>query len=744
MKLARWPAVLIGLGFVAALLFSAIRIESAVDTDILSLLPADTHDPVLAAAVTRANDVASNRVGFAVEGGTAEERRAAAAELSDALSATGHFRSTAKDGEEFWRYLHAHRASLLCPDDRARLEAGEGGTIARQALRQWYAPATAGAGSLVKSDPFLLTNRLLGCLLPRSFLRPAATAEILSGGIEASVFRLDVQDDIARAVAKWRTDWESRGLLLSRGGAVFHATYGAGQARMQMSVIGGITLAAILVLYWLMFRSLRAPVLALSMVVYALVTGLAVTLLLFGGVHVMALVFGAALIGMVVDYTTYYLVTGIGETPASRALRRQRLFKPLTLGMLTTIGAFAALLVFPVPAFRQVAVFGIAGLAAAWASTLWLIPLIEGGRMSTGPGAVWIARHAGRLLAHTPRPRWRWIAVAVVAAILALGWRFGGVLDDVRGLQSPSPVLAAEEARLRELTGFAPSTTFILVRGNSAEEAIAREEDLLARLNEEDRQAVIMAASRIDPSPVQKERDAALIQAGLIESFLPSLIEELGAGNPDAYDVQGGNRRLPVLAASLRGETGGVHWSILPVSRAVTLPRADASSAPAWQTVDPVALYSGLFADYRRLATLGVACACLATALMLLLIYRRLSSLRVLLPAFLAVIATPAIVMAFGLPFSFFSAMGLFLVMGAGVDYAIFQREHPGDDGKWTRVGIVLAALMTCISVGLLGLSSVLPVRSFGVTVAVGVFLSLALSPLARSRDKPGNGWGNG
>src|SRR3546814_15658129 len=79
--------------------------------------------------------------------------------------------------------------------------------------------------------------------------------------------------------------------------------------------------------------------------------------------------------------------------------------------------------------------------------------------------------------------------------------------------------------------------------------------------------------------------------------------------------------------------------------------------------------------------------------------------------------------------------MGLFLVVGAGVDYAIFQWEHPKEDGTWTRVGIVLAASMTCISVGLLGLSSVLPVRSFGLTVAIGILLSLISSPLVR-------GWG--
>ncbi|ABS63115.1 putative lipoprotein transmembrane [Parvibaculum lavamentivorans DS-1] len=729
MSLARWPAFLIAFGFIAALLFAATRIERAIDTDIISLLPADTHDPALAAAVTRANEVASNRVAFAVEGGTAALRRSALADLSEVLSATGHFRAADADGEALWRWFFAHRASLLCPADRTLLEAREGEVIANDALRQWYAPGSTGAGGLLKSDPFLLTNRLLGCLLPRAF--QPGTAGMLSGSIEASVFRLDVQDEIAGAVAAWRAAWEPQGLALLRAGAVFHAAYGAERARMEVSAIGGITLAAILLLYWLMFRSFRAPALALSMVVYALVTGLTATLLAFGGIHVMALVFGAALIGMVVDYTTYYLVTGIGEAPGSSAARRARLFKPLTLGMLTSIGAFAALLAFPVPAFRQVAVFGMAGLIAAWAGTLWLVPFVEGGRVATGPGAAWIARHADVWLARTPRPRWLGVAVLVVLLFLAAGWRFGSVLDDVRGLQAPSPVLAAEEARLRELAGFAPSTSFILVRGGSAAEAIAREEALLAALPPEDGEAVILAASRIDPSPGVRQRDGDLLKARLIAPHLQPLAAALGVADASPYE-RGAEAPLPPLAAALRGETSGTYWSILPVARAFPLPPGGEG---AWQLVDPVSIYSGLFADYRRLAVLGVAAACFATALMLLLIYRRLAALRILVPALLAVLVTPAIVMLLGLPFSFFSAMGLFLVVGAGVDYAIFQREHPGEDGKWTRVGIVLAALMTCISVGLLGLSSVLPVKSFGVTVAVGIFVSLALSPLARGRS---------
>jgi predicted exporter len=745
MTLLRWPALLIAVGVFAALFFSASRIAGSIDTDIMSLLPTDTHDGVLAAAVKRANEAASNRVSFAIEGGSVEERQAARAELADALSATGWFLADDEEGEAVWGFLFASRTSLLCERDRALLEAGEGAAIAADALRQWYGPSSVGFGGLVAHDPLLLANRLAGCVLSGAPRTATGGAEILSGRIQGSVYRLDVQDDVGRAVGGWRETGAPRGLSLARGGALFHAAHGAAQARFEVSLIGGVTLAALLLLYWMMFRSFRPPVLALTMVASALVTGLAVTLLVFGSIHVMALVFGAALIGMVVDYTTYYLVTGLGSAPGTRAERRRRLLRPLTVGMATSVGAFAALLVFPVPAFQQVALFGMAGLAMAWAGTLWLVPLIEGGGVVTGPGAARIAVLADKGFARAPRPLWGAVIAALALLAALAGWRYGAVLDDVRRLQKPSPVLAAEEARLRELTGFAPSTAFILVRGDTAEAAIRNEETLIGRLAEDDRKAVLLAASRIDSSAHRRRHDADLIRKRLLGPHLRPFIAALGAGDAGGYASVSEAAEPPALVQALRGETGGVFWSILPVSGPIVLPAATAEDAHApWSMVEPVALYTDLFGDYRRLATLAVAGALLVTALLLVLIERRAGALRALIPAFIAVLATPSLVMALGIPFSFFSAMGLFLVVGAGVDYAIFQREAIDANSRWTRVGIVLAALMTCISVGLLGFSSVLPVRSFGVTVAVGIFLSLVLSPLARRGDRPVRSGGQG
>ncbi len=731
-KLATAVLVLI---FLLSAAYVATHIASDVDTNILSLLPGDRHNPVLSDAMQKASEDASNRVAFAIEGGTFDERHKAAERLSSALLESGLFRSSSDDGKTLWQWLFVHRTQMLCPADREKLRSEQGTVVARDAMVQWYAPMGGGSAALLKTDPLLLTNRLLGCLMPSNIhLLTHPDAEIISGIITAPVYRLDVQDRIATVVAKWTKDTAAQSLTLSRAGAIFHAAYGATHARSEMSVIGSITTFAVLLFYWMMFRSFRAPLIAVSMVVFSLTIGLAAALIIFGSIHAMALVFGAALIGMVVDYTTYYLVTGLADPDRTFAARRAQIVTPLTLGMVTSVGAFAALLFFPVPAFRQIAILGSVGLATAWAATLLLTPLVEGGAMRVGPGARWTKDVAGQFLARHPSKRLSVMVIVASIVVMLLGAWQGHTLDNVKKFQAPSTELVKEEARIRALTGFAPSSTFFLVRGETRDSATAHEEHLLQALHANgDESAVTWAASRFDPSLKQRQSDTILIRNALLIPQLKGMLASLGGGNPASYEpaevsAKKADTMPPDFVNGLRGRSGNQYWSIVPVSH----PIADMPDSPFVVYVEPAERYSELLGGYRRLATWGLVGAVALTGLMLLGYYRRLSALRILLPTMVALIVTPAITALAGLPYSFFSAMGLFLVAGAGVDYAIFQWENPGKAGSWTRVGIILAAAMTCISVGLLGLSSVLPVRSFGSTVALGVFLSLILSPFVR------------
>ncbi len=736
----RLPALLVVALFVVSGSFVASRFTgpSPIDTDIVSLLPESQDDPVVGAAIARANEVAANRVAFLIQGGTAALRQQAMAELSEGLVAAGLFRPSSEDVAAVWAWVFAHRDRLLCAADRSRLQQGQGAALAQEILAQWYSPFSVSNAGLLESDPLLLAPRFMACLAAATGQNSSlGSAAVLSGSITASVFRIDVQEALTGRIAAWQDSWSTQDLSLARAGAVFHASYGAAQARHEMTVIGSITIVVILALYLAVFRSARPPLLAVLLIGCCLVTGLAVTLLVFTKIHVMVMVFAAALIGMVVDYTTYFLLTGVGQPDVDGATRARSIRRPLTVGMATSVGAFASLLAAPIAAFQQIAVFGATGLVAAWLAALILLPLLEG----RARGGGWLARNLqlwlDRLLGWTPRREVAWAAVAVTAALAATGWLYGGTLDNVRRLQAPSPQLVAEEQQIRSLTGFSPSTAFFLVRGSSREEATANEQRLIVQLAEASNSQASFAASLLDPTAQQMKADQALLREQLVGPQLAALQGVLGLPSTNPYatlDSLAAKPDAPSLVAALRGQTDFTYWSIVPLSADATLPDQSSAdtAASAWSLVDPAERYSGLLKRYRGVATFGLVGAAVATGLVLLLVYRRLNALWIMLPTVLALILTPAIVALAGVPFSFFSAMGLLLVVGAGVDYGIFQWERPAAQGRWTRVGIALAAAMTCVSVGLLGLSSVLPIMSFGVTVALGIVLSLALSPLVR------------
>ena len=78
----------------------------------------------------------------------------------------------------------------------------------------------------------------------------------------------------------------------------------------------------------------------------------------------------------------------------------------------------------------------------------------------------------------------------------------------------------------------------------------------------------------------------------------------------------------------------------------------------------------------------------------------------------------------FGFALNLFHVMALFLVLGFGMDYAIFVHELK-QHARITLQAILLSAVTSLLSFGLLGLSSITVVASFGVTLLVGNLFNL-------------------
>ena len=154
--------------------------------------------------------------------------------------------------------------------------------------------------------------------------------------------------------------------------------------------------------------------------------------------------------------------------------------------------------------------------------------------------------------------------------------------------------------------------------------------------------------------------------------------------------------------------------------------------------VHPVEDLNGVLSRARSSFTLRVSISYLIVAALVLLRYGSGLGFRILATPTLAAAGTILILAALGEPLTLFHGVGLLLVLGIGVDYALFFAEA-GEVEPGTLQAVLLSAGTTVLSFGVLSLSTLPVLVGIGTTVVVGIVLSLALSPLAAC-PRPGRG----
>lgn len=713
-----WGAILCALWCIAACAVIGVRVQGgrAFDTDIQSLLPQNALEPLIRAAISDAGDVASRRVTVLVSGEDPMRVDEAAADLERALAEAG-FAPDRADGETLARWLYANRNALMCETDPSRFDVN---ATLNKAQALLYTPIAPISGDMLVRDPFLLTLQLSQCLAPASSGR-AGDAALISGALDASAYRLDVQDKVIAAFSDWRARWPD--IEVARAGAVFFAEDGAKQARNEIGLIGGVSGIAILALLFVCFRRPEAIIGTLAVTAAGAAGSLAAALLVFPSVHVLVFVFGSALIGVTSDYALHYLATGPQTGWAPPAERVKRVSRPLAVCALATALGFASLGAFGVAIFNQVAVFSVAGILTAWWFTITLLPLMDQRARNGETLRKWWDMLERPFLSY----RWRrWhgvVAGLLVVAIVGLGVTRFGVLDDVRQFQPRSEQLAGEEERVREAVGFSSSPSFLLSYGADAQQARRREEATIASWPA-DAAHDVLAVSRFDPSQARRAENEATLRRALYDPHLAARAEELGV-TPNPFEPME-TPALPPLIANLEGKTASAHYLVAPLGPVAAGQQLEVGEGEL--IVDPAGRYSQAFASFRGLAGWAVAAAFLVCMLIVLTLYRTWRALVVLAAPTAGVLMGLAVPAALGVPLSFFSVAALFVVIGTGIDHSVFLFEAAETDGQAKELVVFLAALTTILSMGMMGLSGTYPVASFGIVVAAGVTAAYLIS----------------
>jgi len=760
------------------------------DADLLALLPKDEQHPSRVAATSAFMRQVSQKVALLVAAPSFEEAAKAAEMLGTQLREASEFDDVqARLSQDiltaYQALLFPHVTQLYSQEFEELLNGPHPDrALSDRTARILFSPLSGSLSASLAEDPLLIYADVLqnlprppgkmsvrnGYLVtPLPPLEKTTSAPLSAKGLSADTsqvavlvtasLKATVFDRASQQAASARLDAAKSSTLsafpsstIYEIGALRFAQAMAGSAEHDLTLISIGSLIGTVALVLIVFSSLTPLLLSLLSVGMGIVVALSSCLLLFGDLHLITLGLGASLIGVCADYSFHFFCHRLAAAgvPSLRVLRS--VLPAISVGIGTSIIGFSGLLFVSFPGLQEIAVFSIAGMLGSFLSVAAWLPLLPPVALgSRQPAALLWCKHALKLT-QVPRVR-RWAGGTAVALLplLLLGLVQSQPSDDIRALQRPPQHLLEDEAHFRGLVGGSDGSRFFVVTGSSSEEILKRQDDLIARLRSLVRTGALgsfQSVGNFVPSESTQRRRSQLLRDVILEHKLPLQAQLSELGLPEhTFDEfitsLSGSPPSPLSLADWRKSEAsrGLRqlWvqtpnappaSIIPLQGIYDAPRVQEAARPEQGVFfyDQVADTAQLMERYRKAAA-GVSLACYGLVFCFLL-YRygaRLGT-RGMVPALASVVATTAALGLIGQPITLFSVLANVIVLGLAIDYSVFLLEGFESAGP-TMLAIALSTITTVLSFGFLALSSTAVLSSFGLTLFVGVIVSMFTAP---------------
>ena len=751
--------------FVSLLVFcviSSIKISSSIsiDTNLADVSPSTGNTLITKDAISTLSKSIEKRIILLISGDDEDTVFDAQDELSEQLENIQSLSLQDSPDElstTVIERLKPYRFSLLSEAQRQALLDLSANEIAAQSKASLYNLSSAPRVYDFNDDPLGWHSDTLFNLLGDELSGDTSNDgnevhAVLPLSIKQGALNIDTQAQLSSTLDNIINELKDNyAVEVDRSGVFFFASHAAKSSKQDITFISTFSSIGIVLLLLIVFRSLRA--LLLPAVSIALGVGFAFlcTHLIYGTVHILTIVFGASLIGIVVDYSLHYFYHNASDPEKSQT---SSLYKALSFSLMTSIIGYTALSFSSLEALQKVAIFSCLGLFTAWLSVICLgdlslrkpltlhrtiftrivelfINTID--RLST---KVWAAFGA--------------LIILVTIGITAFTTPFN---DDPRVFfKAPESLLKSEQKVAAIANDYEPGRYIIITADNEAD-IHQKHDTLMSLINESPTldQSQFTSLLRWVPDVATQQSNYQL-QAKLYKepsadsSLLDSppasaaniLRQALNQGvsqeSSDLY-LRAEDRVLtPSIISELLGDSVPPLWfqndsgvvNFVLIKKGVNADSLSQllKSTTGIEYVNSLERTEAALGSQRQSASQLLLLAYLLVGVLCLLYYRKLSALSLLAvpicsSAMLFIAST-----VFGFELNLFHVMALFLVLGFGMDYTIFSKEM-SDQQDITLEAILLSACTSLLSFGLLSLSSIPVVASFGITLLIGNLFNL-------------------
>jgi predicted exporter len=768
MKAARWPVLSWIVCFLGALWLTATGLS--VHSDLSDLLPEGTTNTQRLLLTQVRSGLAGRLILVAIEGAHPDELAGLSRALSEGLQGNAHIdfvgngtQGLSPDEQQLLfrlRYLLSAtlRADTFSADSlRGALE---------KRLDDLRSPLGLLFKEYIPADP---TGEFLGILqswseweaptkhrevwMSADLHRALLVVQTKAAGFDAEA-QASIQQHIRTVFQRIGKDSSSVRLLMS-GPGVFAVEI---QQTIEQEIRWlSVTAATIVILFLCVtYRSLTLMVLSLIPLTSGILAGLVAVNSWFGFVHGITLGFGITLLGVVDDYPIHLFSHLTRKESASATMRA--IWPTMRLGIVTTAIGFSSLLLAGFPALAQLGLFALAGLGTAAVVTRWVLPVC----IPAGFVPREIRPDLGRLVTALPKAKFLVPVAIVFATIMLLGSDTPLWQEDLESLSPLSKDKKELDQQLRQELGAPDVRDLLVVEGATVEALLMKTEAMMPRLEQLRERQVLTGydlVSRYLPSRrEQQERQEALPERGLLERHLHIAQKGLpfkpGLFAPFVAAVDEARRQPPIDQTTFKGTSLGMkleslllsqpdQWLAVVPLRGVLDRRRLETAVAGWgessvSYVDLKEESNRLMRAYRTRMAQLVGWGTVAIAGSLVVGLRSITLLGpVLAPIGCALIVVAAVLKGSGESLSLFHVATFLLVIGLGLDYALFFNRREGTDLERARTtfGLLVCSATTILVFGLLAFSKIPVLHAIGMTAACGSLCCLLFSALMAQRE---------
>ncbi len=556
-----------------------------------------------------------------------------------------------EDFSEYQNIIKTHPKSFLTDDTRNLLQNQNYSELQAKSMRLLYQPLNIPLVAIDK-DPYLFVTDYFS----NNFSIP---------DYQTLKIRTTNPKQVIKTAEKYDT---------YLAGAPVHSYKTAQKSAKQINIFCILATVFVIFMCKYIFGSYRVFAPVILSILFGFGCGYIAVVSVFTQIHILTFVFATTLIGIGVDYSFHYYAAQVKD---------KLFYKNLTSSMLTTITAFAFLMIPDIPLLRQISVYTIAGLIGVYLFVICISPLFK------------INPDVRNDIPYIKiNKKWFVICITVILLLGAINLKTD---DNIKNLYTPDRSLKMAESIYQQSAN---------PKNREISFVITQNEDFVCNYLKQNHIDYVSETKFVPSTAVQKE-NITLVNNLYKNNDYPDFITKEQRMNlinnyNDIFEYsipafRLNNNQKIIMAYDLNLEN-------IPQAEIINVQK-DISDLlkNCRKQIEPLIpmLFAGMF-------------------LLLFVLYGK-KAFNIILPPLIGVCTAISIGQLLGYGINIFSILTVFLIIGFTVDYSIFKASENRDI---TNVAIFAACISTMFSFILLSFASFKLISTFGVLLWVGILCS--------------------